>query len=198
MTPSSTNISRLTGVRSMWKTQTTTPNLSSSVCGSNPYPPLPSWPYLANSKPIQRSRSSAAKTVDLDQVSARFLEPVRSRRRSISIPRSETASYRTPTSEEIYLVNFEYEKEYYDRLVKDGGRPILPNRAAPGSFETPRGAPRNSALCQPSNPTWGVFDMQSNDWDNFCFFQGRKPGLIGKTTWRDILRGYRRDWHGTR
>ncbi|KAH6627387.1 hypothetical protein F5144DRAFT_271580 [Chaetomium tenue] len=118
----------------------------------------------------ERARPQTFKPVDLDQVSARLLQPEPTRRRSSSTSSSSTSC--SVTSEELYEEGFEMEKKAYHELASDGGRPFYPIELLPDLSRHPEQHPEILRYWSPpSKYFWHIFTKQKMDWQFFRDFQ---------------------------
>ncbi|EFY86019.1 hypothetical protein MAC_07903 [Metarhizium acridum CQMa 102] len=155
-----------------------------------------------NGRDRVHSADDRSRSVDLDEVSARLLQasaqrqsspkkhtPIeqRARRYGVSIEafellfahQSSSQDPSTPTSseepEDPYLQDLRYEREDYDELVKDGGRPWYPIHRLEEISRNPKGHRELLRYWQGAiggNPDeWIVFGAQVLRWRNFREWQ---------------------------
>ncbi len=151
---------------------------------------LRSFVFSSSSHVSGRARAGPAEPahshpIDLNYISAR-LEDISAGRQASPRPSSCTST-EPCDEEECHRRELDEEAEYYNTLIKEGGRPSHPISAGPGVAQDPGEYREILSVWQHQSGTcgtWRVFEAQMHEWRAFRVYQrhhregGRYPKYV--------------------
>lgn len=127
-----------------------------------------------------------SRPVNLDQVAARLQDIPADRERSFRSP-SPASTISPPTEEEQYRHDVQHETRFYNKLVKDGGRPSHPLSLFDNVIKDPGEYREILSFWQDGQSgKWKVFAIEHFRWSNFQWLQRYARGQRGYDHWRSM------------